>query len=120
MAEISDIINKEVTIGFGKTPNRIVVNYGKKGFTLYAGDSKIEQAKKERITTRITPFYVKCQHATIIGKSHMISFRLGQNRFLSLQYMQKDDLHVAYMPDEADLEYGRSPFMKKCSGRGLL
>ena len=110
---------KEIVIGFGNNNGRIVVKYYAGGITFVAGDSGIVIAPQESITTQITPDSVMCDSFFFLHK-RIVGFQLGRNRFLSASYMGKGDLHVCYLPDEADLEYGRSEFMNRCANRGLM
>ena len=114
-----EIVGKEITLGFGANKNRIVLEYEKKRITFYGSDSGLEIGKIEPITTRITPHNVPCNYLFFM-KRKMLGFQLGRHRFLSACYMGKEDLHVVYLPDEADLEYRKSEFMNKCEERGWM
>ncbi|MBS3071036.1 hypothetical protein J4407_01910 [Candidatus Pacearchaeota archaeon] len=126
-SKLDNIIGKEVTIGFGRDKNRLVVLCENYGMTFYPSETGIEIGDKEDIVTKITPKNVKLEEYSLAkknsGEIKIIGFRLGKHRFLSAQYCNDDkgiDLHIVYLPDEQDLEYGGSEFMNQCEGRGMI
>lgn len=119
LGNLENLVGRKVTIGFGKDNNRIVIIYGKGGVTVYSSSKGLKFEEKENIKILITPREVECKEAKLI-KNKMIFLKLGQHRFLSASYIKKNNLHVVYLPDESDLEYGRSQFMNKCYGKGLM
>ncbi len=110
---------RKVTIGFDATEKKIVLNQGRDTFTFYAGNKGLEMITGGAIKLKITPDEVNLDYVSLI-KDNVMILVLGENRALSVSYMGIDDIHVCYMPDEADLEYGTSDFMMQCNNRGFM
>ena len=113
------LLRKEITVGFSKDRKKIVFYTDHVSFALHAKESGIERDRPMPMGIKITPENVKCDYIGLVQNKYLI-FGLGQNRSLTLGHLAKDEIRVTYLPDEADLEYGRSEFMIKCKNRGLI
>ncbi len=110
---------REIVAGFDESRKNIVVFTDNLSCTLYAGIRGIELGLPLSMGIKITPKNVRCESIGFFNEKYLM-FQLGRNRGLALNYMGRNDFHVCYLPDESDLEYGRSEFMGQCDNRGLM
>ena len=110
--DIRGLKGKKVTVGYGRDENRVVITWNGGGMTFFAGNKGMETAEPEPITLGISPPEVLCEEAGFSQELKLLFLKLGRNRFLSATYVAEGALHVGYLPDEADIEFGTSAFMK--------
>jgi len=115
--KLGKVKGKFVEIGFGRTNKRIVLMVGENGVTFYGSDEDIGVARPERITTMITPDQTVCEDFRYTPQ--LLFFKLGRNRLLAHSYCGKNDIHTVYLPDEQDISFQRSEFIRKSGNRGL-
>lgn len=113
------ILKQKIDAGFSGNGKKITIYTPNCSFTLCSGKNGLEMGIPLPMEIEITPKQVICNYVGLLGNNYLL-MGLGRNRALAIQSSGRKGLNVTYLPDEADLEYGRSEFMNRCENRGLM